>query len=192
MSSRDPWHGIPNLSGVSAPVQEDGRSGDPSRFYPSMRGGVIDAVTGRILDTPRAYVHLSNEVPHTAGAVSDATYVAGGVAFDNDGMAKASPFITCVTPGWYEVSAFVGWAGGGGVAKIWTRIPINSNLSNTVSQATENRDQTVWGVHLPLGGPWLAQTGDKISLSLYSDVAVNVTDMFLAAILRAPVGSDSL
>lgn len=114
--SSDPWSKIPNLSGTRAPELEDTRSGDPSRFFPSVRGGNVDAVTGRVLNVPRCYVRQGTIQNINNSAVT-------GITFDNPGSVLDPPYdsdnmfsatlntrVTIRTPGIYDVKWFVCWA----------------------------------------------------------------------------------
>lgn len=110
MSSRDPWSAIPNLSSQSAERDERGRVADPSRFYPSPRAGVVDAVTGRILDIPRVCVYRTTVVGINPAVLAPLPFEAE--LYDEDKMWDATdPFkIYARTPGLYEWKASVNWA----------------------------------------------------------------------------------
>lgn len=112
MSSNDPHLRLPNLTGSEpASTYENIRSSDPSRFFPSAHKGNIDAVTGRILATPR--LTLVRSAAHN---------IANGGVFvpiqwdkrevDTDGMwggAANSTQIKCITPGRWNIRASVLW-----------------------------------------------------------------------------------
>lgn len=109
MSSREAWDHIPNLSGVKSDQLEDTRGGDPSRFYPSVRGGDVDAVTGRILDIPRASVFLN-----AGGSLANSTVTLvswDSEEYDSDGMWSplAPGRLTARTPGNYRVTSWFTW-----------------------------------------------------------------------------------
>lgn len=110
MSSNDPWSAIPNLSGQEASALEQTRTGDPSRFFASPRGGEVDAVTGRILNVP--HVRLTRDA---ALSVASATLTAIGwdsALDDNDHMYKGPGLgeVHFRTPGLWLVSAQIYYA----------------------------------------------------------------------------------
>lgn len=96
----------------SSRIEDVRSSGDPSRFFPSVRSGVVDAVTGRILSAPRCYVACNSALlmPNGLGLVSFDL-----VERDNDGMWNASvpSRVTISSPGIYDTKMNVQFAAGG-------------------------------------------------------------------------------
>lgn len=113
----DPWKSLPNLTGHTADELTGTRAGDPSRVFASPRGGVLDPVTGRILDLPRVRV-----TRNAALAIPSATLVTiawdansaatRGLLWDNDGMwsSARSTELVCKTAGLWDFYAQWYWA----------------------------------------------------------------------------------
>jgi len=109
-----PYDQLPNLTGESGALEDIRSGGDPSRFFPAARGGDVDAVTGRILNVPRAGVYFDTFVPGggtTSGVTQSISW--DGVAYDTDGMYSqraAFPARLYVrTPGLYLWTAQMAW-----------------------------------------------------------------------------------
>lgn len=111
MSSR-PYPHLPDLTGHSGRL-EDSRDGDPSRFFPSVRGGQQDSVTGRILNFPRVSVYLNGGSSAPSGTPFSVTW--DSEEYDTDGMwSPAAPTkIICISPGLYAFWAWTEWAANG-------------------------------------------------------------------------------
>ena len=115
MSSHDPYHDLPNLTGQQASALDETRGADPQRFFPSLRGGTTDAITGRILDVPRASVYRSTNqsIPNNV----QTTIVWDVMEYDTDGMWNpATPTrLTGRAPGVYLFAAGGLWVASGAI-----------------------------------------------------------------------------
>lgn len=163
---------------------------EPVKFLTGARSGVMGADEFRMLNVPRCFVRFTDEIPHTGGVTSGSAYTAANVVQDSDNMTHggtATPFIYCNTPGVYAVGGLSAWSGGG-VAQVWTRICINNNASTLVSSNTDARDAATFGIHLPVGGLWIANKGDNLSLLQFSNINVNVDNQYLAVAMISSMG----
>lgn len=111
MSSRDPHQHLPNLTGSEpASTYEDIRSSDPSRFFPSVGKGNVDAVTGRILSVPKLTL-IRNGLHNIASGGVFVPIQWDQKVVDTDGMwnASAPTIIKVVTPGRWALNAQILW-----------------------------------------------------------------------------------
>jgi hypothetical protein len=159
MSSDDPYHALPNLAGSAAGIEEVRSSGDPSRFFPSSRGGNVDAVTGRILNMPRCRVYGPGV------AVSGAAVVVpwNTVDYDTDNMTKRSialALIDIVTPGFYLLKTHGESPGGTGTTG-WLRIILNGNPGVYIASTT-GLIPPAYALHMDVVGIWPLRAGDFV------------------------------
>lgn len=175
MSSRDPYAHIPNLTGQSAVALDETHGADPSRFYPSARAGVVDAVTGRILDVPRcaAYRLTNHNVPTL-------TYTVIGmdtIDYDNDGMIDLGSTLlssraTCRTRGVYDFRGMILWPTPAAVSfrnigillngVLWKNLEQQPATAGPHSQTIEGRIPLEPGDYVEMGAQ--QNTGGTIAL----------------------------
>jgi len=192
MSSDDPYHALPNLAGSAARIEEVRSSGDPSRFFPSARGGNVDAVTGRILDMPRCRVYGPGV------AVSGAQVVVpwSGVDYDTDNMTKRSialALIDIITPGFYMLKTH-GESPGGSGATAWLRVILNGNPASYVSSVT-GIVPAVYALHMDVVGFWPLRAGDFVQAYWAPSAAAGLYGGYnsssLEACMISSIGSDN-
>lgn len=193
MSSHDAWAGIPNLSGQTAAQGEDTRTADPSRFYPPLRGGVIDPVTGRILDVP--YCKVYNSVG-LAGFGPGSSYIGYNVVVDdNDKMATGSPLLTCRTPGLYAIKGMIWWNNPVFTQWLWLRVIVNGNVVTAPINITTQGINAAFSTAQEGSGFWKAKVGDTIGLYAYTNAACDILGgeyaLYMEACFVKSYGSDN-
>ncbi len=115
MPNRNPYSGLPNITGAqtSGDIEDIRSSGDPSRFFPSLRRGQVDAVTGRILDVPRAFVYINGATVIGTNSGVQAAVPWDVLDYDTDGMFNSAnnTRLTAHTPGVYQVDFLYSYQG---------------------------------------------------------------------------------
>lgn len=195
----DPYKDLPNLTGVPSAGAVEGirSSGDPSRFYPSPRGGTVDAVTGRILDVPRFHVYKTTD--YVAGAGFTDFMYWDGVLDDNDGMTKGpnlTPYVNIKTPGLWYLKAFVAWSNPVFTQWLWARILASgSHAGAAVIQSTTQGIAPGFGTYQEASGQVQLVRGDSVSLYLFTNAAVTIQGgtfaYYLQGHLAGTDGSDN-
>lgn len=194
----DPYAHLPNFSGIDAKTIDETRVGDPARFFPSIRRGVVDAVTGRILNTPRVCVFRAAAFNITTGPAVIIPWDAK--EYDTDGMWNvnlAPTHITCVTPGLYEFHALGQFADSAAGWRQWyLRKNGSKSYANTVIDSNAggvgNSQQIGWAIPLNVGDyvEFLMAQNSGITLAL---TAASTLDLLngLSAELVSTFGSDN-
>lgn len=174
--SSDPYQKIPNLTGYEATRLEDTRGADPSRFFASPGRGVVDAVTGRILNVPHAaaYRLATHNIP-TGGASTPVQM--DTIDGDPDHMidlssATLASRFTCHTPGIYVFAASILWPAPASVTfrqmnilkngAIWDNTIQYPNTAGAHSQHLEGQIKLLTGDYVEIGAA--QNTGGTIAL----------------------------
>lgn len=195
--SSDPWDNLPNLAGPRASTIEDVRSGDPSRFYPSLRGGNTDAVTGRIQDVPRVQIYRT--AVKTLGTSVLWTIEWDSVSYDTDTMWTITDptKITARTPGLYNFSAQTYIAGAGSL-NTYRQMYFRKNAAGQVcAQSVCAPCGSVGiGTCMPLFDQIALNTGDYVTVNYAhndSPLAFNMglDSCFFRAVFASSFGSDN-
>lgn len=196
MASRSPYSEIPNLSGDAGRIEDIRSQGDPSRIFPAMRNGSVDAVTGRINDKPRCRIWRNAALSLPVGAATIVPVPFDQSEFDTDGMWSIDDptRIYCRTPGVYAVHG-EGQYNAQNFDWLWTRIAADS-LRILVS-ITQFGMSTGFGAHCSPAALWWANAGDYIELWLYDHttgscaIFTGADSLYLEACHISSFGSDN-
>lgn len=199
MSSNDAWGKIPNLSGQRSSSGEISRVTDPSRFFPPVANGNVDAVTGRILNVPRcaAYRLAAHNVAF-GGAYTPIQM--DTIDYDTDQMISLSTptlasRITCRTTGHYDFNGTILWPAPGtvtfrniGILKngaIWKNLINYPNTAGAHSQVITGKISMVTGDYIELA----AQQNTGVVIALLGNT-FSPRDISYEVCLDSTVGSD--
>lgn len=199
MASRSPLHDLPDLAGAAGRI-EDVRGGDPSRFFPSVRRGQVDAVTGRILNVPRAaaYRLATHNVP-TGGAAQPIQM--DTIDYDVDRMIDlGSPTLasrfTCHSAGVYDFSCDILWPAPASVTfrqmnllkngAIWKNSIQYPNTAGAHSQHLNGQVSLIAGDYIEVAAA--QNTGGTIALL---GNTFSIRDISMQVCLASTFGSDN-
>jgi len=190
----DPWRTLPNLSGQTAPEAEGTREADQARMYPSVRGGVQDAITRRILDVPR--VRAYNSVGEAGHGPGFAFVGMNGTEWDTDHMWQGGPYLTCVSPGCYGLLAAVKFSGGAAANDgQWARF-VNPAVTRCYGETTTYGNPAAFGTYMMFPGIWNANVGDQVGLYVYTasarDIVGGSDNLWIAATLLSTSGGEAV
>lgn len=178
MSSR-PYSHLPDLTGSAGRV-EDSRDGDPSRFFPSARGGDVSPVTGRILNVPRCRVIDSG----TGSVWLTGTFtntIFDSAAYDTDGMWNGVGQVKIRTRGVYLVTANI-YCAVSAAAVIWQmEIRKNSGAAIAMSACSPSSNYQVMNATTC----YAFEPGDYLELAVFQNTGSNVNATVIADV--APV-----
>lgn len=192
MSSNDPYGKLPNLAGEAGRIEDIRSSGDPSRFFPSARGGYTDAVSGRILDSPRCKIYRNAAL--TLVAATQTLVVYDTVEYDTDNMAnpQGGARITCRSPGLYITNAAIEFNAALN-DNLWCRLIANGGT--LVASVTGPGQGFGFGSHFQPTGFWNARAGDYLELYIYDNptaagIFTGIGQLFMQVCRISTIGSD--
>lgn len=197
MSSNDPYAHIPDLAADAANIELVRSAGDPSRFFPSVRSGNVDAVTGRVLNMPRAQVYRT--AVKTLGTSVLWTIEWDSEVYDTDNMwSSADPTkLTCRTPGVYRFDAQTYIAGEGSL-NTYRQMYLRKNAAGQVCAQVVCAPCGSVGVGtcIPLGDQIALNAGDFVTVNYAhndSPLAFNMglDNCFFRACMISTFGSDN-